>query len=201
MKTHKVWFLSLLALFLVACNDDDSDVASPATGESVRYFSWEDNANGEWVVDANGDKVRFEVDTGWMYFGSTAYTNAKVDIDDSSEFRLDGIVIGAVVAVKDTEGNTIAALVANDGTYLDIQGKEEELIVAKTEIPFVAASVSSSVSTSSVNGSSKMLRFEAVEESNYSENFQTSFKSVPLPASNAFATSDEPGLGILTQPQ
>ena len=201
MKIHKVLFLSFLVLFLGGCNDDDEELASPATGEEARFYDWEGNANGEWVVDANGDKVRFEVDTGWMYFSNTAYTNAKVDTGDSSEFRLDGITIGAVIAVKDTEGNTIAALVANDGTYLDIQGAEEELTIVNTNLPFVAASVSSSsvVTASSVDGR-KMLRFEAVEESDSSDSSQTLSKSIPLPGSNAFATSNEQRMGILTQP-
>ena len=179
MKMYQVLFLSFLALFLVACNDDDSEVASPATGESVHYYTWDDSANGEWVLDANGDKVRFEVDTGWMYFGKTAYTNAQVDTGNSSEFRLDGILYGSVMLVKDTQGNNVAALVAIDGTYLDIQGSEDNLKIENTDIPFLAASAPSS------------------------DNSQTLPKSIPLPASNAFATSNNSGSGwgILRPPQ
>jgi hypothetical protein len=141
---YKLLLLFIFSLFLVACNSSDDEViATPAVGDvvvgDIQYIEWEGSANGEWVSDANGDLVRFEFETGYMNFGETVYYNVLVD--EESNFVMDGVIEGAVVEVTAENGDTIVALVAPDGTYLDIVGSESDLYVENTESP--AATIAS----------------------------------------------------------
>jgi hypothetical protein len=135
---YKYLLLLIFYLFLAACNSSDNEeiIAIPAVDDvvvgDIQYIEWEGSANGEWVSDANGDRVRFEFETGYMNFGETVYYN--VVLDEESNFVMDGIIEGAVVEVFAVNGDTIVALVAPDGTYLDIVGSESDLSVQNTEI-------------------------------------------------------------------
>jgi hypothetical protein len=134
----KYLLLLIFSFFLAACNSSDNEeiIAIPAVDDvvvgDIQYIEWEGSANGEWVSDANGDRVRFEFETGYMNFGESVYYN--VVLDEESNFVMDGIIEGAVVEVFAVNGDTIVALVAPDGTYLDIVGSESDLSVQNTEI-------------------------------------------------------------------
>ncbi|MCK5525258.1 MAG: hypothetical protein KAI83_19185 [Thiomargarita sp.] len=142
---YKYLLLLIFSIFLAACNSSDNEeiIAIPAVDDvvvgDIQYIEWEGSANGEWVYDANGDRVRFEFETGYMNFGETVYYN--VLLDEESNFVMDGIIEGAVVEVFAVNGDTIVALVAPNGTYLDIVGSESDLSVQNTEIP--AATIAS----------------------------------------------------------
>ncbi len=141
----KYLLLLTFSFFLAACNSSDNEeiIAIPAVDDvvvgDIQYIEWEGSANGEWVSDANGDRVRFEFETGYMNFGETVYYN--VVLDEESNFVMDGIIEGAVVEVFAVNGDTIVALVAPNGTYLDVVGSESDLSVQNTEIP--AATIAS----------------------------------------------------------
>ena len=204
MKLHKLLLLILFSVLVTACNsDDDDDEIAEAATESIQYFEWEGSINGEWVVDANGNKVRFEVENGYMNFGNTTYTNAWVDNGETANFSLDGEVIGAVTGVKDVNDNPIVALVALDGTYLDIVGTENDLHVDNTDIPAVLISSVASLSTETVIKSGSTRRLPSL--SNRTEpavNTPTSEISQnlppPMPGSNAFTqVGGERKMGIL----
>ncbi len=141
----KYLLLFLFPIFLAACNSSDNEeiIAIPAVDDvvvgDIQYIEWEGSANGEWVSDANGDRVRFEFETGYMNFGETVYYNLL--LDEESNFVMDGVIEGAVVEVFAVNGDTIVALVAPDGTYLDIVGSESDLYIENTKIP--AATIAS----------------------------------------------------------
>jgi len=203
VKLHKLLLLILFSVLVTACNSDDDDDEIAEAIESIQYFEWEGSINGEWVVDANGNKVRFEVENGYMNFGNTTYTNAWVDNGETANFSLDGEVIGAVTGVKDVNDNPIVALVALDGTYLDIVGTENDLHVDNTDIPAVLISSVASLSTETVIKSGSTRRLPSL--SNRTEpavNTPTSEISQnlppPMPGSNAFTqVGGERKMGIL----
>jgi hypothetical protein len=129
---------TILSNSLFAEDDVSTEPEDVVVGD-IQYIEWEGSANGEWVSDANGDLVRFEFETGYMNFGETVYYNVLVD--EESNFVMDGVIEGAVVEVTAENGDTIVALVAPDGTYLDIVGSESDLYVENTESP--AATIAS----------------------------------------------------------
>ncbi|MCK5720334.1 MAG: hypothetical protein KAH84_10365 [Thiomargarita sp.] len=144
MSKYQIGFLFLFSLLLIACGGDDEKVATSATDsnseEDLHYVQWEDNANGEWVVDATGDKLRFEADTGYMNFGNTVYDN--VFVDDDANFIIDDVIEGAIEYVLAENEEIIVAIVALDGTYLDIIGAESDLFVDNTDIESIPATLS-----------------------------------------------------------
>ena len=214
MKMYKLLLLLLCSTVIVACNDDDDDyeqIATPAVNSEVvaaeiEYIEWEGNANGEWVADANGDQVRFEVDTSYMNFGDTTYSNVWVDED--SNFLIDGILEGAVEYVAAVNGDTIVALVAPDGTYLDIVGTESELFIDNTDLPATPVSpiasqpdktttrLASNAHSSSATDSKKMS--VTADTSNISTSPTLQKRLAPMLAPNAFTEpSEEPKTNIL----
>lgn len=203
---YRLLILFIFSLIITGC-DDDENVASSVT--DTEYYTWKGSDKGEWVVDANGDQIRFEVNTGYMHFGNTYYVNARVK-KDTSEFFLDGEVIGTIKLVKSVEGGTIAALVDTDNTYLDIRGIESDLFVDRTHFPAEIVSTSSIASqsvpmtTASVRESDSMVDIHSLASSTESEkDSQVSAFSLPMPASNAFTepSSEEYKTGILLQAQ
>ncbi len=214
MKMYKLLLLLLFSTVIVTCNDDDDDyeqIATPAVNSEVvaadtEYIEWEGSANGEWVADANGDQVRFEVDTSYMNFGNTLYEN--VWIDEESNFLIDGILEGAVEYVAAVNGDTIVALVAPDGTYLDIVGTESELFIDNTDLPATPVSpiasqpdktttrIASHAHSSSSVDSKKMS--VATETDNISTPPTPQKHLAPMLAPNAFTeASEEPKTNIL----
>ena len=206
MKMYRLLILLLFSVILTGC-DEDENVASPVT--NTEYYTWKGSDKGEWVVDANGDQIRFEVNTGYMHFGNTYYVNARVKTD-TSEFLLDGEVMGTIKLVKSVEGGTIAALVDTDNTYLDIRGIESDLFVDRTHLPaeiaFTSSIASQSVpmTTTSVPEADSMGDVHSLASSTESvTDSQVSAFSLPMPASNAFTepSSKEYQMGILSQAQ
>lgn len=109
-------------------------------GDSITstYITWSGSANGEYVVDATGDMVRFEANTGDMVFGSTTYTNIYVS---GSTLYFNGSRFGTVASIKATNGSTIAGLICNNGYYADIYGPESSVtIVCSSKYPVYASS-------------------------------------------------------------
>ena len=201
IKKYKLFLLLFCSILITACNDedDDDDVAEANKAEN-QYFVWEGSANEEWVVDANGDKVRFEMITGYMTFGNTIYTNARVNTGETAEFSLDGEIMGAVQSVVDVNDNQIVALVAPDGTYLDIRGNEDELYIDETDIPAMLISASSMESNSKASESDTLHSLST--DNGYVVNNTSTTLPPPMPASNAFIRPDvEPQMGILRKSQ
>ncbi len=152
MKIPKLLILLFCAVLITACNsDDEEDEFAVEFVDETLHFVWEGSVNGEWVVDASGDKVRFEIENGYMTFGNTTYENAWVDTGETADFSLNDEVIGAVQAVENVNNEQIVALVALDGTYLDIVGTEDNLSVEDTNIPAVLITETSSNPTSATS--------------------------------------------------
>jgi hypothetical protein len=174
--------------FVIACNSSEKTASScTETGDClpITYFKWEDSINGEWVVDANGDKVRFETETGYMNFGSTTYTNARIDTGDTNDFFVDEEIYGSVEVVKDINGETIVALVAPDGNYIDVSGTEGKLEIDVSNVQADLFSITTLQSTSLTPENKRVVR------------------SIPLPAANAFVeeVTEVPQTGILWRKQ
>jgi len=199
MKITKFLLLILCAALATACNDDDDEYTD--TYFDIQYFTWEGSINAEWVVDANGDKFKFEIENGYMVFGNTTYTNAWVDTGETADFSLDGEVMGAVQAVEDVNHDQIVALVAPNGTFLDIVGDEDELFIKNTDIPavLVVATTTNSMRANSKVPDSNIVHSLSSTQKNFAANSATSLPP-PMPASNAFIQrSGEQRMGILTK--
>lgn len=134
MRAIKLGLISVSALWLVACGGGEADYGYY---DEPQYINWSGSANGTIVVDATDDAFEFELDGGYLHFGSTTYFNAWVD--DFANFWVDGRVIGGVYYVRAIDGHTITALVSNSGYYLDFYGPESNLSWAETgDVPIYA---------------------------------------------------------------
>ena len=146
MRLYKLSLLIIPVIFLSACgggHDDSHDYYHDTYYEEI-YINWAGSVNGTIVVDATDDAFEFEVITGYMHFGNTTYTNAWVDA--YGDFYVDGLHIGAVFYVKSIENETIAALISNNGYYIDFYGPESNL--AWTEADTIPIYAFNSVATS-----------------------------------------------------
>lgn len=210
----RLLFLLLLSLLLNACNSDGDEAPPASGGGDNQYIVWEGSANEEVVVDVDGDAVKFEVGTGYMYFGNTTYTNARVDTR-TADFILDGQVVGTVSLVLNIYDDSITALVALDGTYLDIHGTEDNLVVANTNTVFQPASVSQTLTAMAteqdgqksyfdIQGTNTHFQPALVSQTPTTMDTELSVqKSPPMPRSNAFVdqNSEYPQMGILQKAQ
>lgn len=133
MKTIKFGIVAISILFLAACGSGESHYDYD---ESL-YINWSGSVNGTIVVDATDDAFEFELDTGYLHFGNTTYTNAWVD--DYANFWVDGQIIGGVYYIEDIDGYTITGLISNSGYFIDIYGPESNLAWTVTlELPIYA---------------------------------------------------------------
>lgn len=117
--------VTVLLFVLPACGGGGGDSITST------YITWSGSANGEYVVDATGDMVRFEAGTGDMVFGSTRYTNIYVS---GSTLYFNGSKFGAVTYIQATNGSTIVGLICNNGYYADISGTESNLIIVCSSV-------------------------------------------------------------------
>ena len=119
---------ALLGTFLILAGcgggGDDSSVATSA----ISYITWTNSVNGESVIDASGDFVKFRSDNRNMVFGSTEYANMTVS-SSGAELVFNGNVVGTVSYIKSVSGSTITGLVCSDGTFMDIFGAQSNLTV------------------------------------------------------------------------
>lgn len=125
-------------------NDEDAPPPPPPSGSG--FIEWIGSANGEWVADVSPDFFRFEVDTGYMHFGSTTYTNTYVDA--SANLIWNSTIIAGVYYVESTSGDTVTALIGNNGCFIDIYGPESNLTWQQTSTLPVFASAGASDSAS-----------------------------------------------------
>lgn len=112
----------LLALGLAGCGGGDSIFATSA----VSYITWINSVNGELVVDASGDFVKFRSDNRSMVFGSTEYSNMRVS-SSGATLIFNGTTVGSVSYIKSVGGSIIVGLVCSDGTFMDIFGSQSNL--------------------------------------------------------------------------
>ncbi len=123
MRFLKLALIAVPVLFLSACGGGSHEESYDYAYDE--YIDWSGSVNGTLVVDATDDVFEFEVNTGYLHFGSTTYTNAWVD--SYGDFYVDGELIGAVFYVKSIYNETITALISNNGYYIDIYGPESDL--------------------------------------------------------------------------
>lgn len=125
MKTFLKYVSLAISTILIGCGGGgDSSVASSA----ISYISWTNSVNGESVIDASGDFVKFRSDSRNMVFGSTEYTNMTVS-STGAKLVFNGNVVGTVLYIKSDSGSTITGLVCSDGTFMDIFGVQSNLTV------------------------------------------------------------------------
>lgn len=134
-SSRKIVFFSLLSL-LSACGGggEDGEVAGQIDQPApVSYINWTQSSNGEAVLDATNDVVKFRADGGNMTFGSTTYSNILVDASGGT-ITLDGTVLGQVALIKSSTGGSVAAMVCTDGTLIDIKGTEASLTIGCSSV-------------------------------------------------------------------
>lgn len=115
---------SFFVLFFAGCGGGDSSVASSA----ISYITWTNSVNGESVIDASGDFVKFRSDNRNMVFGATEYTNMQVS-SSGAALIFNGVTVGHVTYIKSVSGSTIVGLLCSDGTFMDIFGTQSNLTV------------------------------------------------------------------------
>lgn len=127
----KLFGVVLTSLALVSCGGGGGDpiAATPAAS----YITWVNSANGQLVVDATGDFVKFRSDNGHMVFGTTEYTNMTVN-STGGALTFNGTVVGGVAYIKSVTGSTIMGLVCSNGTFMDIFGTQNDLTVQCTTV-------------------------------------------------------------------
>ena len=129
LKTFVGASIMLPILFVAGCGGGGEDAALIDLGainqpSEITYINWVNNANGEAVLDATNDAVKFRSDNGQMVFGSTTFSNISVN-SNGGAITFNGTVIGSVQAIKSTAGSRVAAMVCTDGTLVDIFGTEQ----------------------------------------------------------------------------
>ena len=133
MNIIKYSIVAISVLLLAACGSGDSY----HDYDEAEYIYWTGSVNGTIVIDATDDPFEFEVDSGYLHFGNTTYTNAWVD--DYANFWVDGQIIGGVYYIEDIDGYTITGLISNNGHYIDIYGPESDLAWEETnDLPIYA---------------------------------------------------------------
>ena len=85
------------------CYYYDQDASAPS------FLAWSGSANGPWVLDANGDAVRFRSDARTLFFGNTTYLNLVVDGEGGLLYE--GERIGSVALLPGEDGSLVAAMV------------------------------------------------------------------------------------------
>lgn len=123
----KYWWYLFLALAVTACGGgggDDNNVDSgrdcTPVAHDPSYIQWIGSANGDYVIDANDDEMRFRSSDGALVVDGFFFPN--IVVDDNSDIRVNGAVSGAGIwAVLGTNGCEITGLVDNaTGFYWDI---------------------------------------------------------------------------------
>ena len=130
MKTRMIAALLLpMALCTTGCGGGDPIDASAA----YSYITWTNSVNGELVVDASGDFVRFRSDTRNMVFGNTEYTNMHVN-STGATLSFNGTIVGTISYIKSVTGSTITGLLCSNGAYMDIVGTQANLSVTCSSV-------------------------------------------------------------------
>lgn len=134
--SFKLFSTFVLLAGLAACGggEEDGQVAGQIDQPPpVSYINWTQSSNGEAVLDATNDAVKFRADGGNMVYGNTAYYNILVDASGGA-ITLDGAVMGHVALIKSSTGGSVAAMVCTDGTLVDIHGTEASLTISCTSV-------------------------------------------------------------------
>lgn len=109
----------LFSILLTSCENDSSN-GNSESGERT-YVSWSNSENGEWVLDANNDFVRFDADTREMVLGDTVCPSLTLG-DDGSIYH-NGARIGRVAGwASSNEGTVVVMAGNNDNELIDIYG-------------------------------------------------------------------------------
>ncbi len=166
MSLYRFIFFIIPVLLLAACGENQEDSYDY---RDDNYIDWVGSINRTVVVDATDDAFEFEINTGYLHFGNTTYTNAWVDLD--GDFYIDSELIGAVFYVRSIDNEIITALISNNGYYIDIYGPESDL--AWTEAPDVPIYA---LSDSTSN--------RQISESNYAQSSVTNYTDSQIPATS-----------------
>jgi len=147
MSLYRIILFIIPVLLLAGCGENQEDSYQD---RDENYIVWAGSINGTVVVDATDDAFEFEINTGYLHFGNTTYTNAWVDLD--GDFYIDSELIGAVFYVQSIDNEVITALISNNGYYIDIYGPETDLAWAESpDIPVYA--LRDSTSNKQISGS------------------------------------------------
>lgn len=113
----------VVALLLSACNGSDSSDGDSNSAADVQYVTFDGNDNGEWVLDASSDQIRFRTS------GEMEINGAVVD----GYFYADGQVfqggsrIGVIVILQTTNGRLASAAGNNLCELIDFYGSTDAL--------------------------------------------------------------------------
>jgi hypothetical protein len=141
-KLLSIFVLLIITFGMISCDGSSSS--------GLSFINWTGSVNGEIVVDATNDEFKFTSPEGYLYFGSTTYTNFWVDGND---LYYNGDKIGDVTYIKSEQGNIITGLVSNSGFMIDIYGPEDNLIWKTTDIVPVFTTLYSKNSDSDIDSS------------------------------------------------
>lgn len=125
----KLVLIGFYAICMISCEGSDDN-----QNQTQQYINWKNSSNGQWVLDAGGDNVRFESDTRQMEIKGTLCPNFTVGTD--SGFYQNNNRIGRLVGTKGSKGGTIVVLAGNsDNERIDLYGKAPDLNWKYYKIP------------------------------------------------------------------
>lgn len=90
-----------------------SSSGSTSGSSSSSFISWNGNANGTVVKDANNNSIQFRASDGAIYDGTSYYSNLTVS---GSDIIYNGSKFGSVTTASSTTGSTIAILECSNGS-------------------------------------------------------------------------------------
>lgn len=148
--TLKRFLLSIASVGLLAIygcgGGSDSDPSS-----SSKYINFAGSANGESVIDANNQYVKFLSNTRTMEVAGNESTDITVD-SSNRIVKGNNVVIGDVKLVAGSDNSSIAGLVATNGKMLKVNPTASGTTsLVETDSTF-AAPGTSPASTSESNG-------------------------------------------------
>lgn len=147
-------YLSLAGCGSGTDSTDSSSGSSSSSGTNSSnsgFITWNGNANGTVVKDANNNSFQFRASDGAMYDGSNYYNNVNVS---GSDVIFNGSKYGYVGSATSTSGSTIAVLKCTSGSYMSISSGTLTCTGSSSSSTSTSGSNTSSTNTSSSNTSS-----------------------------------------------
>lgn len=112
--------LGSLAVLLAGCDGSDSTGPQGAIGEpGATYIYWIGSNYGPWVVDLDGDAVRFRSDTLQMDYNSTAFPETHVDLANQATVSINGVAVGRVILGVAEQGGMTALIQCSNGYIIN----------------------------------------------------------------------------------
>lgn len=136
-RRRPVHLLALASLSLLAACGGGGDTDASQTPST--YLSFAGSSNGESVVDAQNNYVKFRANTRIMEVAGVS-TGSDITIDNNNNLVKSYRNVGKVQLVAGTGGTSIAGLVATDGTMLEVRssGSAGAVTLVNTDVRFAA---------------------------------------------------------------